>query len=332
MSQFPAFLRELLTNPPTSGNGVHQWLFSVARHLHAHMGMLEMERLLVEKVNACGRPVPIREIREAIKHSASCAWIPREQGSENSFAKPEPKNSQPNIATINRIVTGGIGLYDLWERSLIRFGDADGPPQTEYVIDSIFPGNPLLCIGKSQAQFSTRRRSVWRGHLSRLPLIVPNPMTKITGNTKEGRPSEHTLEATGTRVWQVLEFDFSKFARDGVTPTEWKPLLEAWENVGITVADACAALLLELASFAPLVLVVSSGGKSLHGWFRIKEALPKRFKNSRPAHCALEPVLQRSTTRRSSSEYPTDYGMTANANWSGISTRSSPNESEPNRQ
>jgi hypothetical protein len=100
-------------------------------------------------------------------------------------------------------------------------------------------------------------------------------MTKITGKTKDGRPSEHTLEATGTRVWQVLEFDFSKFARDDVTPTEWKPLLETWENVDITVADGCAALLWELASYAPLVLVVSSGGKSLHGWFRIKGSTPE---------------------------------------------------------
>jgi hypothetical protein len=31
--------------------------------------------------------------------------------------------------------------------------------------------------------------------------------------------------------------------------------------------DAQAALLLHLATFAPMVLVVHSGGKSLHGWF-----------------------------------------------------------------
>jgi hypothetical protein len=272
MSTFPAFLNERLNNPPTAGTGVHIWLFSTARQLHAHMGTLQMEQLLLEKVQGCGRHVPIREIREAIKNSASCAWSPEEQEPANGQARPEPKNPEPDLAAIDRIVTGGIGLYDLYERSEIRFGDADGPPQTEYVIDSIFPGNPLLCVGKSSEQFNTRRRSIWRGRLSQLPLIVPNPMTKIVGITKDGHPSEHSLDATGPRIWLVCEFDFSKFARIAVTPTPWKPLLESWENREITVADACSALLWVLGTLAPLVLVVSSGGKSLHGWFKLAGA------------------------------------------------------------
>jgi hypothetical protein len=86
----PVFLENLLANPPTAGNGVHLWLFSVARQLHAHMGTLEMEKLLSQKVQACGRPVPIREVREAIKHSASYAWSPTDRDSETFSAKPEP--------------------------------------------------------------------------------------------------------------------------------------------------------------------------------------------------------------------------------------------------
>jgi hypothetical protein len=97
-------------------------------------------------------------------------------------------------------------------------------------------------------------------------------MTKVTGTTKDGHRSEHTLESTGPRTWLVCEFDFSKFARDGVTPTPWKPLLESWENAGISIADACSALLWELGTLAPLVLVVSSGGKSLYGWFKVAGA------------------------------------------------------------
>src|SRR5260221_594246 len=89
------------------------------------------------------------------------------------------------------------------------------------LIDALLPGDPLLCVGKSNAEFHTRRRSVWLGHLSRFPLIVPNPMTKIVGKTKDGRISEHTLDATGPSVWLVLEFDFSSFARHG--PPEAEP-------------------------------------------------------------------------------------------------------------
>ena len=36
---------------------------------------------------------------------------------------------------------------------------------------------------------------------------------------------------------------------------------------GISIADLCAALHVYLAQFAPLAMVVHSGGKSLHGWF-----------------------------------------------------------------
>src|SRR5207248_3209165 len=36
---------------------------------------------------------------------------------------------------------------------------------------------------------------------------------------------------------------------------------------GKSVSDICAALHHELSRYAPLVLVVHSGGKSLHGWF-----------------------------------------------------------------
>jgi hypothetical protein len=278
MNEFPAFLNELLANPPRAGNGVHPWLFRIARQLHAHMGRIEMERLLVEKVQGCGRHVPIHEIREAIKNSANCAWTPAEQEPENGQAKSERKNPPPDREAIHKIVRNRIGLYDLRERSEIRFGDADGPPQTEYIIDSIFPGDPLLCVGKSSSEFSTRRRSVWRGHLSRLPLIVPNPMTKVVGKTKDGRPSEHTLDAIGPRLWLVCEFDFSKFARDGITPTEWKTLIESWESAEITIADACSALLWELGTLAPLVLVVSSGGKSLHGWFKVAGATEEQLR------------------------------------------------------
>jgi hypothetical protein len=276
---FPKFLDELLANPPTAGTGVHNWLFKVSRQLHAHMGMVEMENFLQKKVKGCGRYVPIREIRDAIQHSASCAWTPGGK-TEQSYFGPHhsQKDSKPALEVIDRIVHEGAGVYDLWEQSPHRFGDADGPPQTEMLIDALFPGDPLLCVAESNSEFSTRRRNVWRGHLSRLPLIVPNPMTKIVGKTKDGRISEHTLDATGPTVWLVPEFDFIPFARDGTTPCIWKPYIERWEEAGISILDACSALLWTLGSLAPLVLVVFSGGKSLHGWFRVRGSSEQQFK------------------------------------------------------
>ena len=51
-----------------------------------------------------------------------------------------------------------------------------------------------------------------------------------------------TLNNVGPRIFLVVEFDQGSF-------------------------DEHSALLVHLQEFAPLVLVVHSGGKSLHGWF-----------------------------------------------------------------
>src|SRR5262249_7228946 len=137
----------------------------------------------------------------------------------------------------------------------------------------MLPGQEtLICAGKNSYRFATQARSLWRGHLSRLQFIVPNSMSKKVGLTRDGRKSEHTLDAVGPLQWIVVEFDFSKTARDGITPTEWAPLIESWEGSNISIADACAALLYSLGESAPLGLVVHSGGKSLHGWFRVAGA------------------------------------------------------------
>ena len=104
--------------------------------------------------------------------------------------------------------------------------------------------DPLLCIGKDSQHFATRRLGTWivSNKLQTCSLIVPSPMISRTGRTKDGRESQHTLDNTGARRFLVVEFD------DGTT-------------------DEHAALLWHLRSFAPLTLVVHSGGKSLHAWF-----------------------------------------------------------------
>jgi hypothetical protein len=97
----PAFLDDLLASPPTAGNGVHQWLFAVSRQLHAHLGTIEIEKLLQEKLKGCGRYVPIREIRDAIRHSASCAWTPGEKAEQRDFG---PNNSQKDLKPAGEVI------------------------------------------------------------------------------------------------------------------------------------------------------------------------------------------------------------------------------------
>jgi hypothetical protein len=138
------------------------------------------------------------------------------------------------------IIATGYGLVDLWEVSPIRFEDSAS--HAEEIIDALFPGNPLLCVGQSNHQFATRQREKWRGRLAESQLIVPSPMAARTGHTQDGKVSEHSLENTGPRHFLVIEQDKGN-------------------------TDEQSAVLLHLAERAPLALAVHSGGKSIHGWF-----------------------------------------------------------------
>jgi len=145
--------------------------------------------------------------------------------------KPEPTWPEPDSEAIDAIVRSGLGIYDLWEQSPTRHEEAAS--HAEEIIDVLFPGNPLLCCAKSNEEFATRRREIWRGKLSQLPLIVPNPMLSVKGPTEGGWLSEHSKAATARRVYLCIEFDFSEKARDGVTDTILAPLVRAWRKDGM---------------------------------------------------------------------------------------------------
>jgi hypothetical protein len=197
----------------------------------------EIVSLLARMSTNCGRFVPRREIVSAVQDSLGCAWQP---GGQLQPIQPAPKWPSENEEQRAAIIRDGGGLVDLWEASPVRLDD--NTTHTEALIDALFPGDPLLCCGRSNADFDTKPREDWRGELSTLQLIVPSPMSAITGRTKDDRESKHTLDNTGDRRFLVIEFD-----QGGV--------------------DEHAALLLHLAARAPLAIVVHSGNKSLHGWF-----------------------------------------------------------------
>jgi hypothetical protein len=168
-----------------------------------------------------------------------CAWQPNR-------GAPPPEPAWPALNRERRavIIRDGYRLADLWEASPIRV-DWTGS-RTEAIIAALFPGNPLLCCGKSSSEFATRTREKWRSKLAALPLIVPSPMTKRFGLTKDGKKSEHCLDNTGPRRFLVVEFDQGTL-------------------------DEHAALLWHLAQYGPLTLAVFSGSKSLHGWFAVHD-------------------------------------------------------------
>ncbi len=236
----PQFLRDLLNAPPRAGEGIHQWLFRVARQLHAHLPANEIVSLLESRVAHCGRHVPRNEIVSAVQNSIASAWQPNRSATPKATYSKWPAVNQERREAI---IHDGNGLADLWELSPIRI--EDNLQHTEEIIDALLSVNPLLCCGKSSSDFDTKPREQWRGELAKHQFIVPSPMSAVEGVTKEGKPSKHTLSNTGPRRFLVVEFD-----------------------TGTT--DEHAGLLIHLAGFAPMVCAVHSGGKSLHGWFFVE--------------------------------------------------------------
>lgn len=231
----PHFVRDLLASPPRRGEGLNNWLYRVARVLHPYRAANEIVLLLEAAI--AGEPVKPGEIERAVKSSAATAWKPGQPTTQMTHAPVWP---HVNAAQRAAIIASRVGLYDVWEISPVRFEDNES--HAEEVIDSLFPGNPLLCVGQSNSQFATQHRESWRGRLATMQLIVPSPMSDATGHTQEGKVSEHSLENTGPRRFLVIEQDNGD-------------------------VDEQSAILLHLAGKAPLALAVHSGSKSIHGWF-----------------------------------------------------------------
>jgi len=169
-----------------------------------------------------------------------------------------PKWPKVNEALRNSALGSGVGLNELYDLSPRRFQD-DGSHSME-VLQVLFPENPLICCGKSSQNFWTKPLLEYGKTAELMQLIVPSPMSAPVGKVKDPEPgrsdlSAHTLDNTGPRRFAVVEFDQG------------------------AIDDHCS-LLWHLATYAPFVMAVHSGGKSMHGWFYVQgssEDLVRRF-------------------------------------------------------
>jgi hypothetical protein len=225
---------EIPTCPP-AGEGVHRWLMEAAwacrkAGLSPDVAAQELEERMTRLPNSQN------EIEDAVRKAFEgqrVIWHSR-----RNWQAPA-RWPVANTEQIEAVTASWLGVADLWEASPIRFDDDQ--PHTAEILERLFPNDPWLCVG-SKFKFSTLHLSQFKSFSDTSEQIVPSPMLAKYGHTKDGKQSEHTLEATGPRRFLVIEGDG-------------------------TSKDHQAAVLLHLAERAPLTLVVDSGGKSLHGWF-----------------------------------------------------------------
>jgi len=249
--RLPQWLSAKVAKPPKTGGGVHRWLFTMALQLHGHLTAAEIASVLADAVRGCGREVDGREIRDAVNASAEVKNKPSRLGKGaakmDHIASARSCSGKPKWPPVNtrereRIISESPMTETVLSVLSPLWIDGDLPPM-KWFLEQLFPADSLLCVGKSCRVCTTRPlSSLLCSKLGAAEFIVPSPMTATHGITKTGKRSMHSLSNTGERMYLVTEFDSG-------------------------TADEQSALIWYLRDSAPLVMVLRSGGKSLHAWW-----------------------------------------------------------------
>lgn len=232
---FSPALAALLADPPAAGRGRHHWLFRVAAKLHA----------------AAWRPEKIREGLQAI--CADRGWEDRAGKTVEDILAKLAGTDPADHANPFRI--DWPAPNEDARRARFDFPPLFDPDEgtglaPADVLPSLFPSNPLVCVGWDVNRFSTLPLAAVLPNAHCAPFIVANPMTAERAPNGSVR-SIANASPRHLRRHLVVEFD-----------------------TGDGRAEQAAVLSSLHTPAMPLVLAVWSGGKSIHGWFDTSRADP----------------------------------------------------------
>lgn len=243
LDPLPRSLAHALASIPDPGNR-NVWIFTIATRARLHASP-DKVRSFLHRIVAQWTD---RDFAPEVDRAVTRAFTTPDQPLPFSQPPSSPKAPHPRWPTFNP---------DAWHRrrdSPILFGSTPLPIPPERILDQLYPPTPttnpaegpLLCLALDTASAHTQPREKWRGLEPGLQFIVANPMTAPTGLNQDGRVSPRCLDnATRRRRFQVVEFDRG-------TLQEQAAILSSLHSPPV-----------------PLVMVVWSAGKSLHGWFDV---------------------------------------------------------------
>ena len=248
LALLPERQRKLLLVPPQRGSG-HRELFRDACILR-RLGLTaaEQDQVLRARFANYYRDIFDREFEDAINNAAGAR------------GKHWPRWPRPQAALIARSLSTPGSLDQLREASPVK---EPGTLATGDVLDRFIQKEDILCMGKSAAHSETEVRSWYSGREHEYQLVVPNAMCATTGTTKDGRPSKRCLANSGHWRTQVVEFDFG------------------------TIAEQARLHSMLLSICGSLRMIVFSGGKSLHGWYDVRDWHPRELETFRWHAAAL---------------------------------------------
>ena len=186
VANLPAHVLSLLAEKPVRGGGLNDWLFYASSDLAKRGWTTEEITEFLERETTDTKP---GEIERAVERGRL-----KSQGKLHTSGNRTPKWPSVNNEQRAAIIAEGCNLETLWAVSPVPC-KAD-QPDVEEVIDILFPGNPLLCVGQSKEVCMTQERDKWRGKLPDRQLIVPSPMSARIGKNQDGKESKRCLDVT----------------------------------------------------------------------------------------------------------------------------------------
>lgn len=175
------------------------------------------------------------------------------------LAETEPRRTpieprQPKVSK-NYSARAARAVYQArkadWD-ALRKLSTAPFPKDSKEVLSTLFRPKDLINMGVGKRETQTMALEKWlnQSGFDRLEFMVPHPMIAKEGVTKSGRAFRpRTQSNTGPRQRVITDFD--------IPDMDWHP-----------------SLILELAEYCGELpeLVMYSGGKGLHAWWRINGA------------------------------------------------------------
>jgi hypothetical protein len=233
------------------GDGLHRDIFkSTLLLMEAGHDDDTIYRTLRKAADAVSeRRIPDRELKSAIRSGRLQKAGMLEL---NSWPKPIPE-LRAEIVSKSPITNDHLRS---WSYNLSR--------DPVFWLKTLYKPNDLVCVAANAYSFSTKARPTIETVLGthKLEYINPSPMSAEVGITQEGKQSAHCLDNVGHRTYLVIEFDYGTYLEH-------------------------AAILWHIATKIPLLMMVWSGSKSIHGWFSVESFSESHVKQAFTEACTL---------------------------------------------
>jgi len=228
---YAARTAQLLANPPETGGGRHEWLFTVQAQL-VRQGFApdKVEAAMEAYCRAAGWDDRLPEV--ARNTAAIC---------QNAYVgTPADRIAWPPVDHAERLKRYSFPPL---------FAPTDAGVSAADALRAFFAPSEWICASPDRFRSCTYRLDDLLPAAHKFQFVVANPMSRETGRTRAGRESSRAKDNAcgehGRRI-AVIEFD-----------------------TGDALRDQCAVLSSLSSPAAPLVMAVWSGGKSIHGWFDV---------------------------------------------------------------